>query len=271
MTLRTRTVLNSDDIRSFFDDISATYAESHGEEHKLLRDRLKLIDELIAGAGRDCLVEIGCGTGIHLFALASRFRHAHGTDLSFGMIQQAEAIRARHADADKITLCVDPAETLATVADQRADVVLCVGALEHMPDQVSVFRQVYRVLKSGGVFVALTPNGDYLWYTHLSPWLRLSSRHLSSDCFLDRHRLSALAAGSGLKLEKIAHWTFVPRGDMPRVLAWVLDGLDVVGRLLGLPRFRGGLCFRAVKPAPTGSLRTQGYGSTGPWERSPRS
>jgi 2-polyprenyl-6-hydroxyphenyl methylase/3-demethylubiquinone-9 3-methyltransferase len=207
-----------------------------------------LIDELIAGAGREYLVEIGCGTGIHLFALASQFRHVHGTDFSFGMIQQAQAIRERHPGAEKITLCVDPAETLATVPDDRADVVLCVGALEHMVDQASVFRQVHRILKLGGVFVCLTPHGDYLWYTHLSGWLGLSSKHLSSDCFLDQNRLSALAAVSHLKLERIACWTFIPRGDMAIVLAWLLGVMDLVGRLLGLPKWRGGLCFRAVKP-----------------------
>ena len=50
---------------------------------------------------------------------------------------------------DRIDLGVDPAEELSTIDDASVDVVLCVGALEHMLDLDQVIRQVSRVLKSG--------------------------------------------------------------------------------------------------------------------------
>jgi SAM-dependent methyltransferase len=134
------------------------------------------------------------------------------------------------------------------VGDGAADAVLCVGALEHMPDKAAVLRQVRRVLKPGGAFVCLTPNAAYLWYAHLAPWLGLATKHLSTDRFLDEPELLRLLDGAGLAVEIVDYWTFVPRGDLPAGLAAALDGLDAVGRRFRIARLRGGLCCRAVRP-----------------------
>lgn len=42
--------------------------------------------------------------------------------------------------------------------DNSFDVVLCNNVLEHLVDPEKAFREVYRVLKKGGVFIAKTPN-----------------------------------------------------------------------------------------------------------------
>jgi 2-polyprenyl-6-hydroxyphenyl methylase/3-demethylubiquinone-9 3-methyltransferase len=107
---------------------------------------------------------------------------------------------------------------------------------------------VYRILKPGGAFVCLTPNGDYVWYRQLAPRLGLSIRHLSTDRFLGKTELVALLSGSGLILDRLQPWTFIPRGDMPAGWARVLQFLDRVGRLTGRTGWRGGLAFRAIKP-----------------------
>jgi ubiquinone/menaquinone biosynthesis C-methylase UbiE len=248
MSLRTTQVDGPEGIRAFFDRLAPLYRDCHGKAEKLLRYRLGVIDRLLQGSKRDCLVEIGCGTGLHLFALAGSFRRSHGTDLSERMIEQAERLRQQHPWGERITLSVDPAESLASVGDAVADAVLCVGALEHMPDKAAVLRQVRRVLKPGGAFVCLTPNADYLWYAHLAPWLGLDTKHLSTDRFLDEPEFIRLSNAAGLEVETVDYWTFIPRGDMPAGLAAALDGLDAVGRMFRIPRLRGGLCCRAVRP-----------------------
>lgn len=248
MPLQTTQAKSTEDIRAFFDAIAASYADLHGHADQALRYRLNLIDSLLTGTPRNTLVEIGCGTGLHLFPLASSFQQTIGTDLSPAMIARAEAIRSNHSHAQHIQLHVDPAESLATISNQTADAVLCVGALEHMPDKAAVLHQVYRVLKPGGAFVCLTPNGDYAWYRQLAPRLGLSIRHLSTDRFLGQQELCALLTDSGLTLERIQAWTFIPRGDMPRHWASVLQFADRIGRLTGASCFRGGLALRAIKP-----------------------
>ncbi|MFM2006459.1 MAG: hypothetical protein RLZZ09_2114 [Pseudomonadota bacterium] len=248
MTLQTTPAETSEDIRAFFDAIAPTYADAHGEADRALRDRLGLIESLLAESRRDTLVEIGCGTGLHLFPLAKSYQKVIGTDLSPAMIARAEAIRCNHTQALNIQLRVDPAECLATVAEDAADAVLCVGALEHMLDKATVLKQVYRILKPGGAFVCLTPNSDYVWYRQLAPRLGLSIRHLSTDRFLGEAELVALLSGSGLILDRLQPWTFIPRGDMPAGWARVLQFLDRVGRLTDITNWRGGLAFRAIKP-----------------------
>ena len=248
MALQTTPAETSEDIRKFFDAIAPNYADAHGEASRALRDRLALIESLLAGTRRDTLVEIGCGTGLHLFPLAGFYQRVIGTDLSPAMIARAEAIRRNHPHAPRIQLRVDPAECLATVANDTADAVLCVGALEHMPDKATVLNQVYRILKPGGAFVCLTPNGDYVWYRRLAPRLGLSVRHLSTDRFLGEAELVALLSGSGLVLDRLQPWTFIPRGDMPAGWARVLQFADGLGRLTGRTGWRGGLAFRAIKP-----------------------
>ena len=247
MALHTTPAETSEDIRAFFDAIAPNYADAHGKADRALSDRLALIESLLAGTCRDTLVEIGCGTGLHLFPLAGSYQRVIGTDLSPAMITRAEAIRRKHPQAPRIQLRVDPAECLATVAADAADAVLCVGALEHMPDKATVLRQVYRILKPGGAFVCLTPNGDYVWYRQLAPRLGLSIRHLSTDRFLGGAELITLLSGSGLTLDRLQPWTFIPRGDMPAGWARVLQFVDRVGRLTGRTGWRGGLAFRAIK------------------------
>ncbi|HYE36905.1 class I SAM-dependent methyltransferase [Methylocaldum sp.] len=247
MSLRTTPVNGLDDIRAFFDRLAPAYRDCHGKADKLLRYRLGIIDRLLDGANRSVLVEIGCGTGMHLFPLAARFERVHGTDLSSGMIEQAELLRLRHPYAERIGLSVDPAEALISVGDAEADAVLCVGALEHMLDQRQALREAGRILKLGGVFVCLTPNADYVWYARFAPWLKLSTKHLSTDRFLGKEELANLLESAGFKVDSIGPWTFIPRGDMPRSLAGILVLLDGVGRLLRIPSFRGGLWCRAVK------------------------
>ena len=84
-----------------------------------------------------------------------------------------------------------------------------------MLDRDQVVRQVSRVLKSGGVFVLLTPNGRYCWYTLLAPLLGCSTRHLSTDRFLDRREAINLLQFAGLRLTGWDFWTFIPKGDYP--------------------------------------------------------
>jgi len=246
--LTTREVGGMDDVRSFFDGLASHYTESHGVAGRLLRYRLRVIRRLLDGARRSCLVEIGCGNGLHLFPLASEFETVIGTDLSPRMIAAAEAIRTGHAFGRRIRLSAEPAETLPSVEDDVADAVLCVGAFEHMLDQRAVLKQVARVLKPSGVFVCLTANGGYLWYTQLAPRLGVATRHLSTDRFVSFAGWRALLGEAGLTPVKIGSWRFVPAGDMPGWASLTMQVLDRVGAALCVSGLRGGCYVRAVKP-----------------------
>ena len=244
--LTTRTIRDRSELVAFFDQLAVGYAEAHGDADRLLQYRLGLILRWCEGR-LGVLLEIGCGTALHLAKLAPAFTQSIGADISPRMVDAAR----RRVDAspyrDRIDLRVDPAEELCTIDDASVDVVLCVGALEHMLNRDQVVRQVSRVLKRGGVFILLTPNGRYCWYTLLAPFLGCSTRHLSTDRFLDRRDAIRLLQFAGLRLTGWDFWTFIPKGDMPRWTCIILEVLDRVGRICRLGACRGGLILTATR------------------------
>jgi 2-polyprenyl-6-hydroxyphenyl methylase/3-demethylubiquinone-9 3-methyltransferase len=147
--------------------------------------------------------------------------------------------------ADRVSFRVDPAGELTTVDDASVDVVLCVGALEHMLDRAQVMRQVRRVLAPGGRFVCLTPNGDSWWYRYLAPMLRRDTRHLSTDQFVTRRELEDLLAGAGLDVVSLGWWRFVPHGDLPPLVGPLLEAGEQVGARLRIGCLQGGLAAAA--------------------------
>lgn len=233
----------------YFDALAPLYAEAHGHATHLLTYRLGVIRELLRGARPGTLLELGCGTAIHLLELSDGFAHLIGTDASPAMIEAACQLVAKVAPGLDISLRVDPAEELSTVADASVDAVVCVGSLEHMPDKPRVLRQVRRVLAPGGRVVCLTPNGGYAWYRHVAPLLRRDVRHLSTDHFVTRAELDSLVRAAGLSVVERRYWTFVPRGDMPTGVGALLSTLDGLGRRTGAGYLRGGVAVAAVVPS----------------------
>jgi 2-polyprenyl-6-hydroxyphenyl methylase/3-demethylubiquinone-9 3-methyltransferase len=254
--LNTRLVHSRDDVVRHFDALAPLYAEAHGSAGRLLAYRLGVIRPLLAAAPRGTLLEIGCGTAIHLLDLADGFERAVGTDVSPAMVEAARELAAKARPDAAISLRVDPAEELGTVDDASVDAVLCVGSLEHMPDKGRVLHQVRRVLTPGGRFVCLTPNGGYLWYRHLAPMLGQAVRHLSTDRFVTRAEFAALLGTAGLTPVAHRYWTFVPRGDMPTPAGHALSTLDYLGRGTGWGYLRGGIAVAAVTGSPS-SNRTR--------------
>ncbi len=239
--LVTTAVRDHDDVRAFFDRSASTYEEQHGPADRLLKYRVSLLREAARFETGDTALEIGCGDGMHLFALADSFAQGIGIDISEAMVNRANARRSGNA----LRFVASLGEELATVDDGSVDVVYCVGSLEHMLDQQAVARAAFRVLRHGGRFVGLTPNGGYVWYRHLAPMLGLPTQHLATDHFLTREELISILTAAGFTDIRIDSWTFVPRGDMPGWAAALLSALNAVGRFLHLARLRGGLRFAA--------------------------
>jgi SAM-dependent methyltransferase len=105
-----------------------------------------------AGAGR--VLEVGCGWG----ELAERIARETGatvvaTDLSPRMVELARArgIDARVADVQDLPF-----------ADGTFDAVVAAWMLYHVPDLDRALREVVRVLKPGGTFVAITNSASHL-------------------------------------------------------------------------------------------------------------
>jgi ubiquinone/menaquinone biosynthesis C-methylase UbiE len=234
-------VRSKSDIEQFFDRFAAHNIEHHGAAGRLLRYRLSVIDAHIDIRPNDVVLDVGCGNGHHLFALDGRFARGVGVDLSAAMVASARAAAARTPRRSAFEFARDDAETLATLPDASVDVVVCIGAIEHMADKLAVFCAARRVLRPGGRFVCLTLNDRWLWYHQVAPALGYETRHLASDRRLDAFEALSLMKKADFHDPRTAYWTFIPAGDMPELFHGLFRVLDVVGRLLGIPALRGGL------------------------------
>jgi ubiquinone/menaquinone biosynthesis C-methylase UbiE len=114
---------------------------------------------------QDRVLDLGCGIGNILIALAERIAFSHppvGVDVSPDLIRIGEHEIARAAMQDRIRLQVAPATRLP-FEDGSFDVVLTSHVLKHLDDEalLTSFREVARVLRPGGRFL--------LWEFEKSP------------------------------------------------------------------------------------------------------
>jgi ubiquinone/menaquinone biosynthesis C-methylase UbiE len=238
------------DIRSFFDRCASTGSpERYGHAQRLLEYRLALVRSLAWPRPTDVVLDLGCGNAHHLLALGPEVARGIGIDISPGMIELARArVRSLPWRAN-LTFEVDDAEELKGIADQSIDLAICVGAFEHMLDKRAVLASIYRVLKFGGRFFCLTLHADYVWYRTIAPLLGFATKHLSSDRMLTHDEFIVLLDQAGFRSIRFAPWTFIPKGDVPDLVALLLTVLDAIGRLARLDSLRGGLSLCAWKQA----------------------
>jgi len=92
------------------------------------------------------VLDLGCGNGMYLRALREQGIDAVGGDLSLGMLQAVGPHPALvNADAMRLPF-----------RDGVFDAVLAPHMLYHVPDRVAAAGEVRRVLRTGGVAVAVT-------------------------------------------------------------------------------------------------------------------
>jgi ubiquinone/menaquinone biosynthesis C-methylase UbiE len=239
---------NTTGIRSFFDQCASTGSpEQHGPPQRLLEYRLALVRNLARPRPGDVVLDLGCGNGHHLLALGPEVVRGIGIDVSPGMIELARARLRSSPWRANLTFEVDDAEKLKGIADQSIDLAICIGAFEHMLGKRAVLDSIYRVLKFDGRFFCLTPNADYVWYRTIAPLLGFATKHLSSDRMLTQDEFSVLLDRTGFRQIRCAPWTFIPKGDMPAIVALLLTVLDAIGRHARLNSLRGGLALCAWK------------------------
>ena len=106
---------------------------------------------------QDHVLDLGCGIGNILIALAERVDFSHppaGVDVSPDLIRIGEREIAQAGLRDRIQLQVSPATRLP-FEDGSFDVVLTSHVLKHLDDEalLASFREVARILRPGGRFL----------------------------------------------------------------------------------------------------------------------
>jgi len=113
------------------------------ENQERVRELLRVFSR---EAGNERLLDVGCGTGFILDLAHDLFQQMEGLDLTPEML-------ARVTPRGNLTLRLGQAEDLP-FPQSSFDVVTCYSVLHHIEDLQTVFSEIRRVLKPGGVFYA---------------------------------------------------------------------------------------------------------------------
>ena len=111
----------------------------------------ELLDALVVQPG-DSVLEVGCGEGANLRNLAPRLAGAAVFAVDFSLPKAAFA-----AAEGRPTACADA--TRLPFRDSAFDAVLVRDLLHHVPARSQVLSEIARVLKPGGRFAVIEPNG----------------------------------------------------------------------------------------------------------------
>lgn len=125
-------------------------------------DSLSLIAATFDPLAGKALLDIGCGTGALVRALAARGARATGVDPS------AEAIAAARANAPEAAFQVASAEHLP-FADASFDGAIFLNALHHIPEMTEALREAGRVVRPGGRVVVVEPLAAGSFFAALRP------------------------------------------------------------------------------------------------------
>lgn len=143
-----------------------------GDEYNVFSEESNqlLVETCLRAAGvhtPGVFADLGCGSGVFSSVLDQRGFDVTGVDISPGMIELA---KSRYP---KVKFVVGDVEALP-FPDASLDGVLMSGLLHHLPDPSLCIREVFRVLKPGGVFTAFDPNRKnpfmYLYRDRTSPF-----------------------------------------------------------------------------------------------------
>lgn len=102
-------------------------------------------------------LDVGCGTGANGPVLAQRGLFAVGLDASpvpLGLAGTGDRGHAARVRGDAAQL---------PILDASLDLVVALDVLEHLPDDSGAAREIFRVLRPGGVLIAFVPALRLLW------------------------------------------------------------------------------------------------------------
>lgn len=155
-----------DAVRSHFKDASTQWGSRYDKRPDRMSDldlqlRRENVHRLLhavvpSTGGRLRILDVGCGSGDVLDGFPRDSIVVTGVDLVPEMV--VAAARSHPGDL----FAVGDAQCLP-FAPGKADVAICLGALEYVPDPAAALRSMYRSLRAGGRLIVSFPNRKSLF------------------------------------------------------------------------------------------------------------
>src|SRR5262245_4632087 len=134
------------------------YGEDIGQQSWLTADECRTYCAWLQLDASSHLLEVGCGTGgPALFIARTTGARVMGVDSNPHGIDAGTTMAQEHQLADRVHFeCLDASGPLP-FADERFDAVLCIDAINHLPDRLHVLQEWCRVVKTNSLLLFTDP------------------------------------------------------------------------------------------------------------------
>ncbi|MFA5799525.1 MAG: class I SAM-dependent methyltransferase [Candidatus Peribacteraceae bacterium] len=181
-----------------------------GVVSRFLDDRTAALETFIDCHEAGRLLDVGCGSGVHMIRFLDRFAHVAGVDYSKAMIALARNALIKNGRDNWELKCADAASL--PFPDKSFDVVIGMGLLDYVSSVSDAIAEFTRVLSPGGQIIVTVPKSPSLFSPLRSPAGNLVKRWLFNlppvGNVQTRKSLQTLFDHSGLKLQAVRPlWT----------------------------------------------------------------
>lgn len=136
-------------------------ADAYGRNRKLHPLVLERLIDLGALSTTPTVLEIGCGTGNYIRAIASETgATCTGVDPSREMLRIARGNSGQPEQGREGVRFIEGAAEELPLADQTSDLAFSVDVIHHVQRRGEAVRELHRVLKPGGVAAIVTESED---------------------------------------------------------------------------------------------------------------
>jgi SAM-dependent methyltransferase len=156
---------NLDKVKSHFDKWAGKL-RLNSYEHKYTMNsvRLKIVMGILEEFKIGRLLDLGCGEAHTTREFLKAGWHASGIELSEPLADSANQYLAAEGFGDNLVI-QGSATDLSPFPNESFDVVTCLGVAYYIEDQKSLYSEVARVLKKGGIFICSHHNILFNLYT----------------------------------------------------------------------------------------------------------
>ncbi len=146
-----------------YDQIVDAYSNNleypHTKEYMAYLDRM--LHQVVGENSLGICAEVCCGTGEAFELYHTQISQGVGVDISTAMLHLARQKHEPH-----LSFIQGDATNLPLRGDSF-DTVIMLGGIHHVPDREQLFKEVYRTLKPGGVFIWREPVSDFWFWKFL--------------------------------------------------------------------------------------------------------
>lgn len=134
------------------------FGEDIGQNSWLTSDEHDLFIDWMSLSVESRVLDVACGSGHTTLRIATRTGCAvTGVDIHESAIAEAREAAQQRGLADRATFELHDASKPLPFADAAFDAIICIDAINHLPNRPTILAEWARVLRPGGVLVFTDP------------------------------------------------------------------------------------------------------------------